>query len=136
MCHFISLALANSWLEYVTDASDQGLPRRKALDMLAFQIDVAVSLVLGSKSASRKRGRPSAGSTEVPARRTHSSFPAPPNAVRYDAKDHWPQQVQLPFPQRSKYEKCSAKTRVRCRKCGVFLCIAAKKDCFILYHNQ
>lgn len=29
MCHFISLALANSWLEYVRDASDQGLPRRK-----------------------------------------------------------------------------------------------------------
>ncbi|KAH8036624.1 hypothetical protein HPB51_002678 [Rhipicephalus microplus] len=45
MCHFISLALANSWLEYVRDASNQGLPRRKALDMLAFQTDVALTLV-------------------------------------------------------------------------------------------
>ncbi|KAL1440946.1 hypothetical protein MTO96_008992 [Rhipicephalus appendiculatus] len=136
ICHFVSLALANSWLEYVRDASDQGIPRRKALDMLAFQTDVAISLVQVNKSAPRKRGRPSAESAEVPARRTHNSFPAPPNAVRYDGKDHWPQQLQLPFPQRCKYEKCPAKTRVRCRKCDVFLCIAAEKDCFFLYHNQ
>ncbi|KAL1426107.1 hypothetical protein MTO96_018580 [Rhipicephalus appendiculatus] len=65
MCHFISLALANSWLEYMRDASDQGLPRRKALDMLAFQTDVAVSLVQVNKGAPRKRGRPSADSGEV-----------------------------------------------------------------------
>ncbi|KAH7964133.1 hypothetical protein HPB51_027629 [Rhipicephalus microplus] len=45
MCHFISLALANSWLEYVRDASNQRLPKRKALDMLAFQTDVALALV-------------------------------------------------------------------------------------------
>lgn len=73
MCYFISLALANSRLEYVRDASDQGLPRRKALDMLAFQTDVAVSLVLGNKSAPRKRGRPSADSTKVPAP-SHTQF--------------------------------------------------------------
>lgn len=136
MCHFTSLALANSWLEYVRDASNQGLPRRKALDMLAFQTDVALSLVQMNKSALRKRGRPCTDSAEVPPRRTHNSHPAPPNAVRYDAKNYWPQQVQLPFPQRCKYEKCSSKTRVRCRKCYVFLCIAAEEDSFFRYHNH
>ncbi|KAH8029903.1 hypothetical protein HPB51_005205 [Rhipicephalus microplus] len=124
MCYFISLALANSRLEYVRDASNQGLPRRKALDMPAFQTDVALTLVQVNKSAPRKRGRPSSDSAEVPARRPHNFHPAPPNVVRYHAKDHWLQQVQMPFPHRCG----SAKTRVRCRKCNVFMCIAAEKD--------
>lgn len=120
MCHFISLALANSWLEYIQNACNQRLPR-KAPDRLAFQTEVALSVVRVNKSAPRKRGWLSADSAEMPARRTQTSYPAPANGVRYDAKDHWPQQVQLPFPQRCKYEKCSANISVHCRKCDVFL---------------
>lgn len=134
LSHFVSLALANSWLEYVRDASHEGLARSKTHDMMSFQTEVALSLIKQNQEVQKKRGRPSA-EFQAPVRQAHNARPSPPNAVRYDGKDHWPQQVEAPFPQRCRYEKCASKTRVRCRKCDIFLCISSKNDCFFLYHN-
>ncbi|EEC01263.1 conserved hypothetical protein, partial [Ixodes scapularis] len=137
MPHFITLAVANSWLECLRDASSEGLSREKQTThyMLFFQTEVALSLVQSNKDTQTKRGRPSTESLEVGKRHAHNARPAPPNALRHDRKDHWPQHIQAPFPQRSKYERCTSKTRVRCRKCDVFLCVSSTNDCYFLYHN-
>ncbi|CAN7974561.1 unnamed protein product [Ixodes persulcatus] len=103
--------------------------------MLSFQTEAALSLVQSNKNTQRKRGRSSSESLEVGKRHVHNARPVPPNSVRHDRKDHWHQHVQAPFPQRCKYECCTSETRVRCRKCDVFLCVSSTNDSFFLYHN-
>ncbi|XP_064475826.1 piggyBac transposable element-derived protein 3-like [Ornithodoros turicata] len=135
MSHFVSFGLANSWLEYLRDASSEGLPRKSMKDMMQFQTDVALSLIMCNKGTEKKRGRPSLENAAQKAPRTaHNADPMPPNAVRYDGREHWPQHVSASFPQRCRREQCNSKSRVRCRKCRVFLCLTATNDCFFNFH--
>lgn len=86
LSHFVSLALANLWLEYVRDVSNKGLTRSKTHDMMSFQIEVALSLIKQNQEVQKKRGRPRA-EFQAPVRQAHNARPSPPNAVRYDGKD-------------------------------------------------
>lgn len=58
--HLTSFALANSWLEYLRAASAEFLVRKNTKDMLQFQTDIEMSLLVSNKTLERKRGRPSA----------------------------------------------------------------------------
>lgn len=132
--HLISFALANSWLEYLRDASAEGLVRKNTKDMLQFQTDIAMSLLVSNKTLERKRGRPSAENLQDVPKACHNSSPLPTNSVRLDGREHWPQHVAARFPQRCRKPGCNSKSRIRCRKCEVFLCLSATNDCFYEYH--
>lgn len=133
--HFASLAVANSWLEYLRDANQEKLPRSKAHDTLSFQTKVALCLIQQNTTAQRKRGQPSSGSVQPLKQRTHNTCPLPPNAVRFDRPDNWPQHEQLSFSQRCKLEGCTSKARVRCRKCDV-LFLDKQNECLFLPFSQ
>ncbi|KAH9374626.1 hypothetical protein HPB48_014673 [Haemaphysalis longicornis] len=133
--HFTSFALVNSWQEYLTDASDNSTPRKKVLDFLAFQNNVGLGLILSRKNGAKKRGRPSNDAKEPP-RKVHNAEVRPVNAVRYDGLHHWPAHTGNSFAQRCKLEGCKSRTRVRCRKYNVFLCLSATNDCFYAFHNK
>lgn len=135
ICHFISFAVANSWLEYVRDTSAEGLPKNEVMDMMAFQVDAALTLIGCNKPVEKKWGRPSA-SQATPARQAHNAQPLPTDTMRYDGHHHWPRHLQLPFPQRCRLQSCTSKTRVKCRKSDVFLCLSANNDCFSKFHNK
>lgn len=133
--HFTSFALVNSWQEYLTDANDNSIPRRKVLDFLAFQNNVGLALIMSHKNGAKKRGRPSNKAKEPP-RKVRNAELRPVNAVRYDGLHHWPAHTGNSFTQRCKLEGCRSRTRVRCRKCNVFLCLSATNDCFYTVHNK
>ncbi|XP_065289748.1 piggyBac transposable element-derived protein 3-like [Dermacentor albipictus] len=133
--HFTSFSLVNGWQEYLADANDNCFQRRKMLDLLAFQNDVGLALIMCNKNGARKRGRPSNDAKEPP-RKVHNAEPRPVNAVRYDGMNHWPAHTGNSFAQRCKLEGCNSRTRVRCRKCNVFLCLSATNDCFYAFHNK
>ncbi|XP_072144956.1 piggyBac transposable element-derived protein 3-like isoform X1 [Dermacentor andersoni] len=134
--HLTSFALANSWLQYLRDASAEGLVRKNTMDMLQFQTDTAMSLLVSEKPLEKKRGRPSAESLQRVSKAPHNSGPLLTNTVRLDGKAHWPQHVDARFPQRCRKPGCNSKSRVRCRKCEVFLCLSATNDCFYEYHTK
>ncbi|XP_042143406.1 piggyBac transposable element-derived protein 3 [Ixodes scapularis] len=134
--HFASFSLANSWLEYVRDEDKEKLLKKNTMDMLAFQTDVAHSLITCNKTAQKKRGRPSNESPQPVAKRAHNAEPQSTNTVRYDGCYHWPEHVSMPFAQRCRREDCSSKSRIRCKKCGIFLCLSAQKNCFFLFHTN
>lgn len=135
MSHFTSFALVNSWQEYLMDADDNCMPHKKILDLLAFQNNVGLALIMWSKNGARKRGRPSNDAKEPP-RKVHNAEPLPVNAVRYDGMHHWPAHTGNSFAQRCRQEGCNSRTRVRCLKCSVFLCLSATNDCFYTFHNK
>uniref|UniRef100_A0A147BMX0 Putative piggybac transposable element-derived n=1 Tax=Ixodes ricinus TaxID=34613 RepID=A0A147BMX0_IXORI len=98
--HFAFFSLANSWLEYVRDADKERLLKKNTMDMLAFQTDVAHSLITCNKTAQKRRGRPSNESPQPVAKKAHNAEPLPTNTVRYDGCYHWPERVSMPFAQR------------------------------------
>ncbi|KAH9361450.1 hypothetical protein HPB48_003876 [Haemaphysalis longicornis] len=55
--HFIGFAQCCSWLEYIRDANADGLPPKKMKDVMAFQSDIAHSLIASNWAAPTKRGR-------------------------------------------------------------------------------
>ncbi|KAH8039331.1 hypothetical protein HPB51_005661 [Rhipicephalus microplus] len=133
ICHFVSFAIVNSWLEYVKHAEANRMQRKNTLDLLAFQNEVAMALIMCSKNVAKKRGRPSLQApSEPPPRKVHNAEPRPVNAVRYDGLNHSAQ----PFAQRCKFEGCTSRTRIRCQKCNVFLCLSATENCFYAFHNK
>lgn len=76
MLHFISFALVripvNSWQEYMTAADDNCTPRKKILNLLAFQNDAGLALTMCNTNGARKRGRPSNNTKELP-RKVHNA---------------------------------------------------------------
>ncbi|KAG0417233.1 hypothetical protein HPB47_005780 [Ixodes persulcatus] len=134
--HFASLTLVNSWQEYLKDAQENHIQPRKVLDMLGFQKNVGLALILCNKPSSKKRGRPSLDQAADPPKKVHYAEPRPVNAVRYDGLNHWPAHATQKFAQRCKLEGCTSRTRIRCRKCKVFLCLSATNDCFYAFHHK
>ncbi|KAG0414983.1 hypothetical protein HPB47_007864 [Ixodes persulcatus] len=102
--HFASFALVNSWQEYLQDAHENHIQPRKVLDMLGFQNNVGLALILCNKPSSKKRGRPSLDQTADPPKKVHNAEPRPVNAVRYDGLNHWPAHATQKFAQRCKLE--------------------------------
>lgn len=133
--HFASFALSNSWLEYLRDANKAGLLRKETLDMMAFQTDVA-NCLLNSNKPQKKRGRPSNDNSRTVKKKVPNASPLPVITVRYDGINHWPQQVNMANAQRCRREECTSKSRVRCRKCNIFLCLTSQNDCFYLFHTK
>lgn len=130
IAHFASFSLANSWLEYVRDADKERLLKKNTMGMLAFQTNVAHSLITCNKMAQKKRGRPSNESPQPVAKKAHNTEPPPTNTVRYDGCY---QHVSMPFAQQCRREDCGSKGRIRCKKCGIFLCRRRRtvSSCFI-----
>ncbi|XP_070390691.1 piggyBac transposable element-derived protein 3-like [Dermacentor albipictus] len=135
MSHFLSFALCNSWIEYLRDASAENLAQKSTLDMMAFQTDIANSLIACSRAPPKKRGRPSTEYPEPVAKKARPHL-LPTVTIRYDGYNHWPEYVSTPNSQRCRREGCKAKCRIRCQKCHVFLCVSAQNNCFYLFHAK
>lgn len=59
----------------------------------------------------------------------------PPNKVRYDQMNHYPQADGLCNATRCKNEGCVQKTHFTCIKCGIHLCIKNGRNCFKEFHE-
>lgn len=133
--HFVSFAVCNSWLEYIRDANAEGLRKKEVKDVMAFQSDIARSLIASNRALPNRRGRPSVSSPK-PVPKSHVGVPMPTNSTRFDGNNHWPLHMNANFPQRCRNTGCVSKSHVCCRKCGVFLCLSAAKDCYYEFHTK
>lgn len=59
----------------------------------------------------------------------------PPNKVRYDQTNHFPEADGLCNATRCKNEGCVQKTHFICIKCGIHLCIKSGRNCFKDFHE-
>lgn len=106
------------------------------LDLLAFQNEVTMALIMCNKNISKKRGHPSLHETIEPPRKVRNAELRPANAVRYDGLNHWPAHSAQPLAERCKFESCTSGTRGHCQKCNVYLCLSVNKNCFDTFHNK
>lgn len=119
ICHFVSFAIVNRWLEYVKHAEVKRMQRKNTLDLLAFKNnEVAMALIMCSKNVAKKRGRPTlqelAGPPLPPPPKVHNAEPRPVNAVRYEGLNHWPAHSAQHFAQCCKFERASPAKSAMC----------------------
>lgn len=128
--HFLDLAVSNAWIEYRRDAQELDIPKKEILPLLQFKQDIAETLI---KANSTENSRTERASNEPTINRTRP-VQLPNNDTRSDHFDHFPEYCQLENAMRCRKKNCKGRTRVRCMKCNIFLCLQ-KQNCFAEFHN-
>lgn len=139
--HAVDIAVVNSWLEYKSNAILLGTQPKHILDLLHFRLQLAESLILEKRPVTpRRRGRPSRSSQEPesspPAKRVASIQHRPLPEVQHDLVDHMPEHSTEANAGRCKRKNCSGKSRWKCEKCGVYLCLNKASNCFRDFHRK
>ncbi|RWS18354.1 hypothetical protein B4U80_06616 [Leptotrombidium deliense] len=102
------------------------------MDLYTYRKYIAERMV--DSTVKRKRGRPKTPKAEVNAERKLDRRRHNVNKVnRYDNYDHWPVFVTQKNASRCA-NGCGNKSRVKCEKCNVFLCLNGARNCFKPFH--
>lgn len=130
--HFIDLAVVNSWRLYRNQCIANNMPARKIMDLLKFRLDLAETLLC--TPAKRKRDEEEEAEEEMHPSKRYIPVIAPSKDKRYDGYDHLPAFDDIASPRCCRHEKCVSRSKIRCVKCNVYLCLSRGKDCFREYH--
>ncbi|XP_061591810.1 piggyBac transposable element-derived protein 2-like [Cololabis saira] len=129
----LDLSISNSWLVYKRDC---GLLNEKPMPLKRFRLAVAHSLRRAKKPAPRVGLASSASpppQTSFQKKRLSPRAPRPQPDVRFDNYGHWPRHTDS----RGRCNLCpKGVSRWKCVKCNVFLCLMAKQECFVTYHQK
>lgn len=112
-----------------------GIPKAKRPQLVHFRRHLAQSLVLRNKIAAAKRGRPISCSSPLPV-----IAPGRPGEVRpsteiaLDGVGHFPAHDDGSRPS-CKLAGCKGKSRIKCIKCKMHLCLTKDKKCFLSFHT-
>ena len=135
----VGVAVVNGWLLYRRHMDQRNVPAKNQLSLLKFQADLAASLCKAGKvcgEGTRPRGRPSSASP-VPAnepsrKRKAASVPNPTQDVQLDQVGHFPEFQE-------KQQRCrqckTGYSHIKCKKCGVYLCLVKARNCFTAFHG-
>lgn len=129
--NFLDLAIANSWQEYRKACVVFRVPKNQVKDELEFSLEVSQAL-LASMVDLPKRESDCEVETHPPKR--PKKFCLPLDAKRYDRTNHWPVSDDLDNASKCRLEGCKSRTRLRCNKCDVYLCITKYNNCFQQFH--
>lgn len=61
--------------------------------------------------------------------------PIPTDDVRYDGKDHWPENAAK-RARRCRLSGCKGMSCIWCSKCKVYLCVKKDSNCFMFFHTM
>lgn len=133
--HFLDLGVTNSWMEYRNDCLRAKLPKNKISDLLEFRLAVAEALCASPAKARHDASESDSSSEdEQPQKRSNWRQPLPRVDKRTDGYDHWPVIDELTTARMCRSKNCKSRTRARCTKCNVYLCLTSKKNCFREFH--
>lgn len=135
LIHFVDLVLVNAWRLYKNDCVANGYPRKDIMALLDFRLNVADSL---TNVPCRKRQLTTDDDSEnvEPVVQKQYRPLRPSEGKRYDGYDHLPEFDDIKAPRSCMFEGCNSRSKIKCSKCGVFLCLARHKNCFMWYHRQ
>lgn len=135
--HFFDLAIVNSWFEYRLACELSNIKKKDQLQLMDFRLSIAEYLVGGP---TRKRTSEHLEDAEEPPMRRVNKIVAPvakpSQDKRYDGYNHWPCVDNLKNPHTCRLEGCKSRSRTRCTKCNVYLCLNKDADCFVKFHTN
>lgn len=130
--HFLDLAVVNSWFQYKTQCEMANKKRREIMDLLKFRMDLSYTLM-----NQPRRGRPDYSDEEEQQEDKKQNWraPIPVLSKRTDCYDHFPIVDDLKTARSCRLEGCKSRSRVRCEKCNVYLCLTKSNNCFMKFHK-
>ncbi|KAH9378698.1 hypothetical protein HPB48_015791 [Haemaphysalis longicornis] len=136
--HFLDLSGANSWIEYRNDCKLMDVDAKDMLPQFEFKNRIAetsirthvkeIPEVTGEAELEVENGE----SVAVPKRTKVTAIP--PNKVRLDMHGQFQDHVPLKCQNRCRNQGRSGKTRIRCTKWHLFLCLL-NRNCFVVFHS-
>ena len=136
--HLFDMAIVNSWQEYKTDHSSSQC-KSKLLGLLDFRLQLGEYLLSGTK----KREKEDESDDEVenqdernPNKKRRTAAALPCEDKQFDGFEHWPVNDDLKHPLSCRFHGCDSRSRIRCMKCNVYLCLSKSKNCFVLFHKK
>ncbi|XP_068086068.1 piggyBac transposable element-derived protein 3-like isoform X1 [Anabrus simplex] len=131
--HFLDLALVNAWMEYQEDCRKAHIPAKDNLDLLGFRTAVSEALIAAPTKKRRHSTEDDCSSADASRTRV-AKIPALDK--RLDGYDHWPVVDELKSARCCRQKDCKSRTRTRCMKCNVYLCLNKDFNCFKLFHTM
>lgn len=136
LLHFFDLAVANAWRLYKLQSAAAAIPKNKVKDLLEFRMQVADALV---NTPTRKRRLSDIEPNEniapnPPTKYRRANLPS--ENKRFDGYDHLPCFDEIESPRCCRMERCQSRSKIRCEKCDVYLCLSRKQNCFARYHKK
>ena len=125
IAHFIDLALSNCWIQ-----ARQEHPT-STMQLYDFRLAIALTLMRCESTDSSSDSDPE----DAPIARSRTT-PLPAIASRVSSAKHLPVACDMKNAARCRREGCKAKTRVKCEKCDMFLCVSAANNCFKAFHTR
>lgn len=133
--HASDLAVVQAYREYQVDNEALSIPQNKQLTLLHFRRRLAESLVLQNKISMGKRGRPSGSSPTLQIVPRRPGETRPEAEIARDGFGYFPAHDEG-LGTRCKMMGCKGRTRIKCIKCKVHLCLTKDKNCFLTFHTQ
>ncbi|CAK1579172.1 unnamed protein product [Parnassius mnemosyne] len=134
--YFLDLAVVNSWRLYKCHSLAKGVLNNEIMDLMAFRFEIGESLLSTPDRDRREATPPSMLTEQASGIRKYRPGTKPSEGKRYDGYDHLPIVDEITSPRCCRLESCSSRTKIRCRKCNIYLCLSRSNDCFYLYHTQ
>lgn len=131
--HLIDLVCVNSWLQYRDDCRNNEVLTKDTLDLLEFRMAVGEALVSSSKGKPYEEDDNS--DDEMIAKR-YRPDKSPCMDKRLDNFAHWPTVDNLSSARCCRRKGCNKRTRTRCKKCNVYLCLSKDANCFEKFHTE
>ncbi|KAH9636515.1 hypothetical protein HF086_017681 [Spodoptera exigua] len=121
----LDIAVNNAWLLYRRNCNMKSL---KNISLKKFRQKLAVELRQMGRSNETDAPSPVPKKTLI----QNPSAPRPPESVRYDGINHWPEYTTYGC-----WKFCkNNKTNMHCSKCKQKLCLVTKRNCFYNFHKK
>lgn len=129
--HLFDMSLVNAWYEYRIASQSN---KQKAMDFLDFKLTVS-DFLLGGPTRKRQRD-PTDDLSEMPTTSHYKPATIPTMDKRLDGYNHWPICDTIKAPRCCRLKNCSSRSKIRCTKCNVYLCLSKDNHCFYVFHNE
>lgn len=132
--HFLDLAVVNSWFQYKNECLRQKKKKKEIMDLLEFRLNLSETLM--SRPPTVRPHYESSDEVEEVRKPQNWRNPLPARDKRTDGFDHFPNVDDLKTARKCRMENCPSRSRVRCEKCNIYLCLTKEKNCFKLFHKK
>ncbi|KAL3198345.1 hypothetical protein MRX96_044384 [Rhipicephalus microplus] len=133
--HVVDLSIVNAWMQYREDCRRNGAQRRDTMDLLQFRLAIGEALC-ASLTRSRSDNSESLCLPHVHVDKAIRVGKIPGVDIRIDGFDHFPTVDAIKNARCCRLPGCPSRSRTRCIKCDVYLCLTSDRNCFKMFHTK
>lgn len=133
MLHFFDVAVANAWRIYKIHCQTAHV--HEVFDSLQFKLQVADDLTNSPDRPGQNKILLKTWKVwRLKIRKMSTQIFLPRDTDR--CYEYYPVFDEIENPRSCRMEGCTSRSKIRCEKCNVYLCLNRKGNCFTSFHKQ